>query len=194
MNEKGSYTTIPWDKLRFDTKYAFEKLGCDTEIVWHKESKIPYKTHLVVIAGGFSYGDYLRSGAIAKFSPIMKSVKDYAESGGLTLGICNGFQILTEARLLPGALKRNENLHFISRFQTVRVEDCDNLFLKRFKKGDILNIPIAHADGNYYIDRNGLDELEKNNQILLRYSNRIGEIENVNGSTSSIAGVCNREK
>ncbi len=100
----------------------------------------------------------------------MKAVTEFAKNGGLVLGICNGFQILTEARLLPGALKRNENLHFISRFQTIRVENSNNSFLNRFDDGDLLSIPIAHADGNYYIDEDGLKELEKNGQILLRYS------------------------
>ncbi len=136
----------------------------------------------MVLAGGFSYGDYLRSGAIAKFSPIMKSVKDYAKGGGLTLGICNGFQILTEARLLEGALKRNINLHFISRFQTIKVENRDNAFLRECREGEVLNIPIAHADGNYYIDEVGLKELEENNQILLRYCDKSGNRTVVNGS------------
>jgi phosphoribosylformylglycinamidine synthase len=192
--KKVAILQFPGTNCDFDTEYAFSKLGCKTQIIWHKEEKIPEDTHLVVIAGGFSYGDYLRSGAIAKFSPIMKAVTEFAKNGGLVLGICNGFQILTEARLLPGALKRNENLHFISRFQTIRVENSNNSFLNRFDDGDLLSIPIAHADGNYYIDEDGLKELEKNGQILLRYSNNRGEIKNVNGSTSSIAGVCNKDK
>jgi len=194
MKKKIAIVEFPGTNCEYDTEYAFKKLGCDTQIVWHKETKLPSNTHLVVLAGGFSYGDYLRAGAIAKFSPIMKPIRDFAQNGGLTLGICNGFQILTEARLLPGALKRNENLHFISRFQTIRVENNSNQFLKKFNRDDILNIPIAHADGNYYIDEEGLKELEENEQILLRYCNSRGEMVNVNGSTSSIAGICNREK
>jgi len=185
---------FPGTNCDYDTKYAFDKLGFKTEIIWHKETKIPKNTDLVVLAGGFSYGDYLRSGAIAKFSPIMKSVKDYAKGGGLTLGICNGFQILTEARLLEGALKRNINLHFISKFQTIKVENRDNAFLRECREGEVLNIPIAHADGNYYIDEVGLKELEENNQILLRYCDKSGNRTVVNGSVGSIAGVCNREK
>ena len=192
--KKVAILQFPGTNCDLDTKYAFDKLGCKSEIIWHKEQKIPSDTHLVVIAGGFSYGDYLRSGAIAKFSPIMRSVKEFAKSGGFVLGICNGFQILTEARLLEGALKRNENLHFISRFQTVRVENSDNEFLKYCQEGEILNIPIAHADGNYYIDKGGLRELEENNQILLRYCDRDGNRAVVNGSVGSIAGICNREK
>jgi phosphoribosylformylglycinamidine synthase len=185
---------FPGTNCDFDTQYAFEKLGCQTHIVWHKETSLPKATDLVVIAGGFSYGDYLRSGAIAKFSPIMKAVKEYAEAGGKVLGICNGFQILTEAGLLEGALKRNINLHFISKFQTIRVENNENSFLQKCKEGEILNIPIAHADGNYYIDEVGYEELEKNGQILLRYCNYRGEREVVNGSVTSIAGICNRER
>jgi phosphoribosylformylglycinamidine synthase len=178
----------------YDTQFAFEKLGCQTTIVWHKDKKLPEDIDLVVIAGGFSYGDYLRSGAIAKFSPIMKAVIEYAKDGGKVLGICNGFQILTEAKLLPGALKRNINLHFISKFQTLKVVNNTNEFLQKCDKDEILNIPIAHADGNYYIDKEGFKELEKNGQILLRYCDLKGEPIVVNGSVSSIAGICNRDK
>jgi len=185
---------FPGTNCDLDTKYAFEKLGCETTIVWHKETKLPKNTDLVVIAGGFSYGDYLRSGAIARFSPIMDSVIEYANSGGKVLGICNGFQILTEARLLPGALKRNINLHFISKFQTLKVINSTNEFLQKCKKDEILNIPIAHADGNYYIDEQGLKELKENGQILLQYCNNKGEREIVNGSVESIAGICNKTK
>ena len=185
---------FPGTNCDLDTKYAFEKLGCNTHIVWHKETNLPKDIDLIVIAGGFSYGDYLRSGAIAKFSPIMKSVVEYANSGGKVLGICNGFQILTEVGLLDGALKRNINLHFISKFQTLKVVNNTNEFLKKYNKDEILNIPIAHADGNYYIDENGYKELEENGQILVRYCNEKGEREIVNGSVTSIAGICNREK
>jgi len=185
---------FPGTNCDLDTKYAFDRLGCKTHIVWHKENSLPKKIDLVVIAGGFSYGDYLRSGAIAKFSPIMKSVTEYANRGGKVLGICNGFQILTEAGLLPGALKRNINLHFISRFQTIKVVNNTNRFLHKCPKGEILDIPIAHADGNYYIDEVGYRELEQNEQILLQYCNSKGEREVVNGSVDSIAGVCNKQK
>ncbi len=191
---KVSILQFPGTNCEFDTQYAFEKLGCDTEIVWHKTESFPSDTDLLVVAGGFSYGDYLRSGAIAKFSPIMKAVVGYAKSGGKVLGICNGFQVLTEARLLPGALKRNEGLHFISKHHHLRVENSDNIFLKKLNKGDIVNIPIAHHDGNYYINKEGLKELETNSQILLRYTDKDGKIENPNGSVESIAGVCNKEK
>jgi len=185
---------FPGTNCDLDTKYAFEKLGCTTSIVWHKETKLPEKTDIVIVPGGFSYGDYLRSGAIAKFSPIMNEVKSFANSGGKVLGICNGFQILTEVGLLPGALKRNIGLHFISKFQTLKVINTTNDFLKKCDKDEVLNIPIAHADGNYYIDEAEFKELEANEQILLRYSDKSGDPIVVNGSVTSIAGVCNKNK
>ena len=191
---KVSILQFPGTNCEYDTQYAFEKLGCQTEIIWHKAESIPADTELLVVAGGFSYGDYLRSGAIAKFSPVMKAVASYAQAGGKVLGICNGFQVLTEARLLPGALKRNEGLHFISKHHHLRVENNDNIFLKKLNKNDVVNIPIAHHDGNYYIDADGLRELEANGQILLRYTDANGAIKNPNGSVESIAGVCNKEK
>jgi len=185
---------FPGTNCEFDTQYAFEKLGHTTELVWHKEERLPKGIDLVVVPGGFSYGDYLRSGSIARFSTIMKAVKEYAYNGGRVLGICNGFQILTEAGLLPGALKRNNNLHFISKHQNLYVVNNDNAFLNKCQKGEVLNIPIAHADGNYYIDEEGFEKLEKNGQILLRYCDEKGDPVVVNGSVSSIAGVCNENK
>lgn len=124
----------------------------------------------------------------------MKAVKEYAAKGGKVLGICNGFQVLTEAGLLPGALKRNEHLHFISRHHHLKVINNDNIFLQELKKGSVINIPIAHHDGNYYIDADGLKDLYLNNQILLTYTDKEGAINNPNGSIDSIAGVCNKEK
>jgi len=191
---KVSIVQFPGTNCEYDTQYAFKKLGAETEIVWHKAESLPSDTDLLVVAGGFSYGDYLRSGAIAKFSPVMKAVSEYAKSGGKVLGICNGFQVLTEARLLPGALKRNEGLHFISKHHYLKVQNNDNIFLKKLNNGDIVNIPIAHHDGNYYINEEGLKELEENGQILLRYTDENGNIKNPNGSVESIAGVCNKEK
>ena len=152
---------FPGTNCDLDTKYAFEKLGCTTTVIWHKETELPEKVDLIVVPGGFSYGDYLRSGAIAQFSPIMKSVIDHANNGGKVLGICNGFQILTEVGLLPGALKRNIGLHFISKFQTLKVVNNSNDFLQKCDNNEVLNIPIAHADGNYYIDEEEFIELEK---------------------------------
>ncbi len=192
--KKVAILQFPGTNCDLDTQYAFEKLGCETTIVWHKENNLPVNTDLVIVPGGFSYGDYLRSGAIAQFSPIMQEVISFANNGGKVLGICNGFQILTEVGLLPGALKRNIGLHFISKFQTLKVVNNSNDFLNQCDKETILNIPIAHADGNYYIDEVGFQELEENEQILLRYSDAKGEPMVVNGSVTSIAGICNKSK
>jgi len=185
---------FPGTNCEYDTQHAFNDLGCETAILWHKEESIPEGIDLVVVAGGFSYGDYLRSGAIAKMSPIMKALKKYADNGGKVLGICNGFQVLTETGLLPGALKRNEGLHFISRHHHLKVVSNNNDFLRHCTQGDVVNIPIAHHDGNYFIDNDGLKQLHANNQILLQYTNEEGEIENPNGSVESIAGICNEAK
>ena len=191
---KVAVLRFPGTNCEFDTQYAFEKLGHTTELVWHENEQLPEDIDLVVVPGGFSYGDYLRSGSIARFSPVMKAVTAYANAGGKVLGICNGFQILTEAGLLPGALKRNNNLHFISKHQNLCVINNDNAFLNKCDKGEVLNIPIAHADGNYYIDDEGFKKIEANGQILLRYSDENGDPVVVNGSVTSIAGVCNEAK
>lgn len=185
---------FPGTNCEYDTEHAFKSLGADTEILWHKSETVPSDTDLLVVAGGFSYGDYLRSGAIAKFSPVMRAVKKYAEDGGKVLGICNGFQVLTESGLLPGALKRNENLHFLSKHHHLKVINNENIFLEKLNNNDIINIPIAHHDGNYYIDEDGLKDLYKNNQILLKYCDENGNEKNPNGSVDSIAGICNKEK
>jgi phosphoribosylformylglycinamidine synthase len=191
---KVSILQFPGTNCEYDTQHAFESLGATTEIIWHKSQTIPADTNLLVVAGGFSYGDYLRSGAIAKFSPVMKAVKEYANKGGKVLGICNGFQVLTESGLLPGALKRNDGLHFISKHHHLQVQNNDNIFLEELNNGDVVNIPIAHHDGNYYIDEAGLADLQKNGQILLTYTDANGQVKNPNGSVESIAGVCNKEK
>jgi len=151
---------------------------------------------LIILPGGFSYGDYLRSGAIARFSPVMKAVADFAAQGGLLLGICNGFQILTEAGLLPGALIRNRHLQFCCEQVYLRVEDCNTPFTNSATKGDILQIPVAHGDGSYYAPPEVHEELEANNRILFRYVSEAGEAlesANPNGSLANIAGVCNAE-
>ena len=185
---------FPGTNCEYDAQYAFEKIGCDVTIVWHKDKNIPSNTDLLVIPGGFSYGDYLRSGAIARFANIMDSVQAYAANGGKVLGICNGFQILLEAGLLPGAMKRNDSLHFISKFNHLKVMNNDNTFLSQLNVNDVVDIPVAHHDGNYFIDEVGLQELEKNNQILLKYCDETGAVKNLNGSVSNIAGICNKEK
>jgi len=191
---KISVLQFPGTNCEYDTQYAFEKLGASVEIVWHKDSKIPEDTDLLVIPGGFSYGDYLRSGAIARFANIMNSVQEYAANGGKVLGICNGFQILLEAGLLPGAMKRNDSLHFISKYHNLKVINNDNTFLSLLKQDEVVNIPVAHHDGNYFIDESGLKELEENGQILLKYCDDNGDTTNLNGSVANIAGICNKSK
>lgn len=191
---KVAIVQFPGTNCEYDTEYAFKDLGCETTILWHQETAIADDIELVVIAGGFSYGDYLRSGAIARFSPIMEAVQKYASEGRKVLGICNGFQVLTESHLLPGALKRNEHLHFISKHHHLKVESTDNAFLSQCEKGEVLNIPIAHHDGNFFIAEEGLQELHKNDQVLLRYCAEDGSELNPNGSVDAIAGICNKEK
>lgn len=161
-----------------------QSIGVPTRIVWHKESSLG-NAAVVVIPGGFSYGDYLRCGAIARFSPVMKAVKEYADNGGAVLGICNGFQILCEAGLLPGALIRNNCLEFRCNVQTLKVEDSTEEF-SRARLGETLRLPIAHGEGNYRIDEAGLAALEANKQILFRYA------DNPNGSMGDIAGIRNQ--
>ncbi|MRI83164.1 MAG: phosphoribosylformylglycinamidine synthase I [Nitratiruptor sp.] len=185
---------FPGTNCEFDTRYAFERLGAKVEILWHKEREIPQGSDLVVLPGGFSYGDYLRSGAIARFSPIMEGVRRFAQKGGYVLGICNGFQILLESHLLPGAMKRNANLHFISKFHHIKVLHNDNKFLSKTRKGEILYIPIAHAEGNYYVDDEELKRMHERGQILLQYCDAKGEYANPNGSLEAIAGICNEQK
>ncbi len=185
---------FPGTNCDYDTKYACDLAGVSSSFIWHKETKIPAKCDLVILPGGFSYGDALRSGSIARFSPIMQAVTDFANSGGRVLGICNGFQILLESGLLPGAMKRNENLHFISKYHHLKVLNNNNDFLKLLKVQDIINIPIAHGEGNYYIDDENLKSLYDNEQVLLTYCDENGDVLNPNGSTDSIAGICNKNK
>jgi len=166
------------------------------EFIWHQSENLQ-GCDAVILPGGFSYGDYLRTGAIARFSSVMKSVEKFANSGGLVLGICNGFQILLEAGLLPGAMMRNSGLRFICRHVYMRVENTDSPFTNAASKGQILKIPIAHSDGNYSCDEATLAELEENRQILFRYTSPDGKDDNAgnpNGSVAHIAGICNRER
>ncbi len=185
---------FPGTNCEIDTKYAFEKIGCEVELVFHKSDTLPNDVDLIVLPGGFSYGDYLRSAAIARFSPIMNTVVEFAEKGGMVLGICNGFQMLLESNLLPGAMKRNQNTHFISKYQHLKVIDNHNTFLRKFEIGDILDIPIAHGEGNFFIEENKIKSLYDNGQVLLEYCDKQGNEENPNGSVSSIAGICNKNK
>ncbi len=173
-------------------------LGQPTEWVWHQSTEV---NHLdaIVLPGGFSYGDYLRTGALASHSPVLGAVKKFAERGGLVLGICNGFQILLEAGLLPGAMLRNRRLKFLCRFVHLRVETTDTPFTTACQARQVLKMPIAHMDGNYFAGEATLRELERNHQIIFRYATPAGEIvddaeANPNGALANIAGICNRER
>ena len=168
-------------------------LGYEVDYVWHKETDID-KYDCIVIPGGFSYGDYLRCGSIASLSPIMNSIKDFALQGGLVLGICNGFQILCESGLLPGALIRNSHLQFRCQWVNLRVENEDSVFTRNGSKGQVVQIPISHGEGNYYADPETLEKLENNDQVLFRYCDQKGYVtpgSNPNGSVSNIAGIVN---
>lgn len=171
-------------------------LGEDVEMLWHKDTTLK-GADCVIIPGGFAYGDYLRAGALAKFAPIMEPIRRHAASGGLVFGICNGFQVLTEAGLLPGALMRNQNLRFLSREVVVRTEENDTPFTSGLTSGQRLRLPIAHGEGNYFADEATLDELERNHQVIFRYCDDEGRLtgeSNPNGSSRSIAGICNRDR
>ncbi len=170
-----------------DTELALTRLGADARRVWHTEVELPAGTAGVVLPGGFSYGDYLRCGAIARFSPILQAVAAFAEDGGFVLGICNGFQILTEAGLLPGVLRPNESLSFVCRDVTVRVESAQSPLLARCRPGQELVIPVKHGEGCWFADAELLEELQADDAIALRYA----EDANPNGSVGDVAGVVN---
>jgi phosphoribosylformylglycinamidine synthase I len=166
------------------------------EFIWHQSEDLG-GVDALILPGGFAYGDYLRTGAIARFSPVMRAVEKFAKAGGPVLGICNGFQILLEAGLLPGAVMRNSGLRYICRHVNIRIEETDTPFTNAARPGQILRIPIAHNDGNYTIDEAGLRELEHNRQILFRYTSADGKDDaagNPNGSLRNIAGVCNVQR
>jgi phosphoribosylformylglycinamidine synthase subunit PurQ / glutaminase len=173
-----------------DAAHALELLGAEAQLVWHTDDELPKDTSAIVLPGGFSYGDYLRCGAIARFSPIMRAVERFADAGGLVLGICNGFQILTEAGLLPGALRPNASLSFVCRDVPLVVESAATPFTSRCEPGQSLTIPVKHGDGCWFADTDLLAELEHNGQIVLRY----GTGENPNGSVGDVAGVTNAER
>jgi phosphoribosylformylglycinamidine synthase len=172
-----------------DAQLALDGLGADATRVWHLETELPAGTAAVILPGGFSYGDYLRCGAIARFSPVMGPVIRFAQEGGLVLGICNGFQILTEARLLPGALRPNGSLSFVCRDVRLDVADTESPFTTRCSGGRPLTIPVKHGDGCWFADPDTVDELDATGRILLRYA----EGENPNGSVDAVAGVVNED-
>lgn len=185
---------FPGSNCDHDAHYILgEVLGQDAKLLWHKDATLD-NVDVVVLPGGFSYGDYLRCGAIARFSPIMKEIISFARDGGMVLGICNGFQILCEAGLLPGALLRNRDLKFICRQVDIRVENVRSRWTSYCKPGEVLRIPIAHGEGNYHVDEDTLRRLESNGQILFRYCMPDGAITaegNPNGSLGNIAGIMN---
>lgn len=185
---------FPGSNCDHDAHYVAESvLGQQARLIWHKEGSLG-NLDVVILPGGFSYGDYLRCGAIARFSPIMKDVVRFANAGGIVLGICNGFQVLTEAGLLPGALLRNQSLKFVCRDVSLRVENDATIFTRAVPQGSVLTIPIAHGDGNFFTDPDTLARLEDNRQIVFRYCDRHGRITeeaNPNGALSNIAGIIN---
>jgi phosphoribosylformylglycinamidine synthase len=193
---KFGVVIFPGSNCDYDTYYALKDVCKQkTTFLWHKEHDLK-KVDCVVLPGGFSYGDYLRSGSIAAFSPLMQEVKEFAQKGGLVLGICNGFQVLLELGLLPGAMLRNKNLKFLCQFVHLRVENSNTQFSRRAMEGQILRMPIAHFDGNYFAPPKTIKEIRKNKQIIFRYSDPEGQINeeaNVNGSAESIAGLINKE-
>jgi len=194
---KFGVVVFPGSNCDHDAYYALGNvLKKPVEFIWHQSQDLA-NCDAVILTGGFSYGDYLRTGAIARFSPVMKSVEKFANSGGLVLGICNGFQILCEAGLLPGAMMRNSGLRFICRHVYIRVEQTDTAFTNAAEKGQILKIPIAHSDGNWTVDEATLTDLEKNQQVIFRYTTPDGIDDNAgnpNGAIHNIAGICNRER
>lgn len=192
---KSAVITFPASNCDRDAQTVLAATGLAPVKVWHGDSELP-KVDLVMLPGGFSYGDYLRSGAMASQSPIMQEVKKHAQRGGLVLGVCNGFQVLTESGLLPGVLMRNANLKFVCKETFLRVDNNATPFTKNYEKGKVINVPVAHHDGNYFTDSDTLKSLEDNNQIAFRYSSEQGEITdeaNPNGSLLNIAGITNKQ-
>jgi phosphoribosylformylglycinamidine synthase subunit PurQ / glutaminase len=193
---KAGVVVFPGSNCDHDVYHVLKHvLGQETTFLWHDEPSLA-GCELVVLPGGFSYGDYLRAGAMAGQSPILQAVRRHAEAGGLVLGICNGFQVLLETGMLPGAMRRNEGLRFLCQDVFLRVERTDTPFTRRYREGQVLRMPIAHGEGNYFDTEEALDRLEGERQVVFRYVSPQGEVTpawNVNGSARAIAGVCNRE-
>jgi phosphoribosylformylglycinamidine synthase I len=194
---KFGVVVFPGSNCDHDAWYALgEVLHQPVEFLWHQSEEVN-GFDAILLPGGFSYGDYLRTGAIARFSPVMRAVEKFARGGGFVFGVCNGFQILCEAGLLPGVLQRNAGMRFVCRQVHVRVETTDTPFTGAAKPGQVLQMPIAHGDGNYFCDQATLADLERNHQIVFRYTTPDGREDaaaNPNGSLANIAGVCNRER
>ena len=193
---KSSVITFPGSNCDRDMDVALKKFGFKNKMVWHDDTELP-KSDLIVLPGGFSYGDYLRCGSMASKSKIMNSVINFAKGGGKVLGICNGFQILTETGLLKGTLLRNENLKFINKDINIKVVNNNTKFTNKYKSNQILKINIAHNEGNFFTDQEYLEELKKENLIAFQYCNEKGDINkssNPNGSLENIAGIYNKNK
>ena len=194
---KFGVIVFPGSNCDHDAYHVISKhVGQPVDFIWHKETDLN-GFDAIIVPGGFSYGDYLRAGALARFSPVMKSVREFAETGKFVFGICNGFQILCESGLLPGALIRNRDLHFICKHINIRVENKATPFTSELESEEVLSIPIAHAEGNYVCDDETFYKLEENNQIIFRYCDENGEpteAANPNGSRSNIAGICNLDR
>jgi phosphoribosylformylglycinamidine synthase subunit PurQ / glutaminase len=191
---KFGVVVFPGSNCDHDAYFAAKKvLGQDAEFLWHKDADLK-GADVIVLPGGFSYGDYLRCGAIARFSPVMKEVVRFANQGGTVIGICNGFQVLLESGLLPGVLLRNDSLRFVCKYVDIRVENADTRFTSRCKEGEVLAIPVAHGDGNYFTDAESLKKLEDQRQVVFRYCEPDGTVSpasNPNGSIANIAGIMN---
>lgn len=187
---------FPGSNCDRDTFSAVERHGGEAVFLWHKDTSLQ-NADCIILPGGFAYGDYLRTGAIARFSPIMSSVVKFAESGGKVIGICNGFQVLLEAGLLPGAMLVNKTLKFLGQDVFIKVEKNDLPFTSKYEIGDILRVPVAHFEGNYYVPDNILDELESEGRVVFRYCTKNGEVNdegNPNGALRNIAGICNKNR
>lgn len=192
---KFGVAVFPGSNCDYDTYEALKLLDADVSYIWHEETNLD-KFDVIILPGGFSYGDYLRTGAIAQFSPLMIKLRDFIDKGKFVLGICNGFQILLEAKILPGAMLANRDLKFICRYTYIRVENNNTPFTKAYKKNEILKIPIAHHSGNYYVTEEILRKIEENGQVVFRYCDENGEVDektNPNGSLNNIAGIINEK-
>ncbi len=193
---KFGVIVFPGSNCDHDAYHVVSKhVGQPVDFIWHRETDLS-SYDAVIVPGGFSYGDYLRAGALAHFSPVIKAVKEFAKKGKFVFGVCNGFQILCESGLLPGALMRNRGLHFICQHVNIRVENDKTPYTSELRKGEVLSIPIAHAEGNYVCDEKTLAELENNNQIIFRYCDETGDLSdlsNPNGSLNNIAGISNKD-
>jgi phosphoribosylformylglycinamidine synthase subunit PurQ / glutaminase len=196
MKPKFGVVVFPGSNCDHDAYYSLkEVLGFDTALLWHKNTSLE-DCNIIILPGGFSYGDYLRTGAIARFSPIMNSVIHFANKGGYVIGICNGFQILLEAGLLPGVMLKNKSLQFVCKDIYLSIENCNTVFTKGIEKGKKFKFPVAHGEGNYFAEKKVLDELSKNEQIVFKYtpSGDGGDDFNPNGSILNIAGIVNKKK